>query len=670
MTSVSKKKRTVGTAVFLCLLAANLTYFALGLTKTGHNLENTIYSCVLLSIAYVVYLHRVDTESEIIKGAVSTAMFFAIPVFSVFSIWNYSPAGGHLFLFLQNCFLLLVLQGVLFLIIFRMTPVLILATGINWFLFLVDEIVLVLRKTPLVPADVTAFKTAMAVSGNYKFEITSNMITATCALILVIVCVICLPMEENIVGKHAGRMLKAGMRIGTLLFTCFLMIYISSWEREDYNADNFDVENMNVNNGTVLTFYLNYKEMIVEQPDGYDKDSVKAELAAYNDETNSAALDKSKLPNVIIIMDEAFSDLGIMGDLDTNKDPLEFCHRLVRQKNVVSGHLNVSVWGGSTCNTEFEVMTGNTLEMLPYGSIPYMQYVSENTDSLCSYFHKLGYTDIAIHPYWGQCWRRDTVYGEFGFNKFIDAEDFDPQASTKNISGIKIHEGVDFGKNLDYVRNYISDDESFSQIENQFEKKKEGEKLFVFNVTMQNHGGYLYHGDNYNQTVECGRVSDSRVNQYLSLVDKTDDALKHLIEYFNKVDEPTVILFYGDHQPGLGNNFYEEMFGHSYTQFTNNDFRLRYTVPYYIWANYKLKDVKYDEVSANYLSMVLKDAAGLPFDSWDTFRSKVFEKYPVMTARMIVDQYNVLSVRGALHSDLLDQYNRIQYYKLFQYDKK
>ncbi|HPF28980.1 MAG TPA: LTA synthase family protein, partial [Lachnospiraceae bacterium] len=121
--------------------------------------------------------------------------------------------------------------------------------------------------------------------------------------------------------------------------------------------------------------------------------------------------DNQTLPNVIIVMDEAFSDLSMLGDLQTNEDPLEYCHLLNQQDNVISGKMDVSVWGGYTCNTEFEVLTGNSLFLFNGFVIPYNNLISENTDSLCSYFHTLGYTNIAIHPFWGQCWRRDIVYG-------------------------------------------------------------------------------------------------------------------------------------------------------------------------------------------------------------------------------------------------------------------
>lgn len=650
------------------LLAGILVYYVACLDKNVSNTVKILISCILLVCGIVViprYIGQGNIRSRQ-KVMLSFITFFGVPLLMVGLLWNYTLTWTNILTYVQNAILIYIFQGVLFVIIFRIKPVMFVSIFVNWFFFLADEVVLVLRKTPLVPTDILSINTAMSVAGNYKFQLTARLILATVFSIIIAYAIYKLPLEKNMIGEQKISEL-IGYRIAVAAFTAILVIYVSGFQRDTFQKDNFDVENMNENVGIPLTFYLNSKEMVLQEPDGYGTSKAKAYLSEYQDETDSSvtasAGQSQENPNVIIIMDEAFSDLSILGDLELNTDPLKFCHSLEEDPDTISGKLNVSVWGGNTCNTEFEVLTGNTLEMLPYGSIPYMQYITENTDSICDYFHKLGYTNIAIHPYWGQCWRRDTVYNQIGFDKFIDAEDFDQESSTRNLKNITIHSGYDFG-DLDYVREYISDKESFQQIIHQFESKDAGEKLFLFNVTMQNHGGYLYDGDNFEYTVRSARYPAQTVSQYLSLVQKTDEALEYLISYFKEVSEPTVILFFGDHQPGLVSEFYETMFGHSYENFTISDYQKRYTVPYYIWANYDLNDVKYDQVSANYLSMVLKEAAGLPMDSWDNFRKSVYEEYPVLTSRLIMDKSGIRFNRGTVSDELLDKYAIIQYYKM------
>ncbi len=651
------------------LLIGIVCYYAVALDKTALSTWNIICSCIFILATMVLVNKTVFWEnwSKNVTTYVSFAVYLGGPLFMIQFIWNYTYTFGKTLVFVQNALLILILQGVLFVILNRVKPVMYVSIFINWFFFLADEVVLVLRKTPLVPTDILGFNTAMSVAGNYKFQITSRLVMATMFSIFLAVLIHKLPLWKNMIPKKKlSEMI--GFRIVIATVTAMIALYVSSFERERFQRDNFDVERMNENVGTLLTFYLNAKEVVLQEPDGYTKGKAKNYLSKFTDETESAdattAGPTKKNPNVIIIMDEAFSDLGVLGDLKLNQDPLEFCHKLEQDPNTISGKLNVSVWGGSTCNSEFEVLTGNTLEMLPYGSIPYMQYVTKKTDSICDYFHKLGYTNVAVHPYWGQCWRRDTVYKQIGFDQFIDAEEFDQEHDKKNTKNIAIHKGCDFG-NLDYVREYISDKQSFKQLINQYENKKPGEKLFLFNVTMQNHGGYLYDGTNLEYTIRSKKYPYRTLSQYLSLIDKTDEAFEYLVNYFKEVDEPTVIMLYGDHQPGLATDFYETMFKKNYDDFTIGDYQKRYTVPYYIWANYSLKDVpSHEQVSSNYLSTILKEAAGLPMDSWDNFRKSVRTKFPVLTSRLIVNANGQRFNRGTVEDELLDKYRIIQYYKL------
>lgn len=660
-----KKLQTVMMSMLVVLLISDICYYAIMMDKTALNTLNIVISCIfVLAAMLLVRMEELfEKWSEKTKTYMSFVVYFISPLLMVRFIWNYTYTFGRTINFLQNALLILILQGVLFVLVNRIKPVMYISIFMSWFLFLADEVVLVLRKTPLVPTDILGINTAMAVAGNYKFQITSRLMMATMFGIFLAVLIHKLPLRKNMIAmEKISKMI--GFRIMIAALTAVIVVYVSNLQRSQFRKDNFDVERMNENVGTLLTFYLNSKEMLLQEPDGYTKKKAKSYLEEYEDETASTQGPAKENPNVIIVMDEAFSDLSILGKLKLNQDPLKFCHSLEKDSNAITGKLNVSVWGGSTCNSEFEVLTGNSLEMLPYGAIPYMQYVTKKTDSICDYFHKLGYRNVAVHPYWGQCWRRDTVYKQIGFDEFIDAEKFDQEHNTKKTKHIAIHKGCDFG-DLDYIRDYISDKQSFKQVIHQFENKKPGEKMFLFNVTMQNHGGYLYDGTNIEYTTRSKKYPYNTLSQYLSLIDKTDEAFEYLVNYFKKVDEPTVIMFYGDHQPGLSTDFYETMFHKSYDDFTIGDYQKRYTVPYYIWANYPLKDVpSHEQVSTNYLSIILKEAAGLPMDSWDNFRKSVREKFPILTSRLIVNANGQRFDRGSVEDELLDKYKMIQYYKI------
>lgn len=658
-------RRFVGYAC-IGLVFVIFCYYIIGM---NHTIQNSIYifsAAALLCLAAGILYLDLNKTYKWIRESLPYVVFILYPLLTVALVWNYMPGKGRGLLFFENALFLYVLQGILMVILLRLKPVMYLSIGINLLLFTICEVVFVLRKTPLLPSDILSVKTAISVVGNYRFHVTPRLLLAMAFSWFMVIVTYQMPVEHCLMRKmkNGGR---AVVRQVMFSVTCVGVLIVASFQRADFQFDAFDKERMNQNLGTVLSFYLNCEGIFLEKPDGYSKEKAISYIQEYRDDTNDLAAfadnGNKQLPNVIMIMDEAFSDLSLLGDLELNCDPLAYIHEFQNRDDVIFGRMNVSVWGGNTCNTEFEVLTGNSMAFLPSGSIPYMQYVCKDTSSLCDYFHKLQYETIAIHPYWGECWNRNRVYPQIGFERFIDANQFDEDAKEAVLSSQKMHKGVDFG-DLEYVREYISDKESFRQVIRQFEQKKEGQKVFLFNVTMQNHGGYIYKGENMEYTVSSNRLGSAQANQYLSLLSKTDEAFQYLISYFENVKEPTVILFFGDHQPGLPRAIYEELFGRKYEEFTWKNYQERYMVPYYIWANYPLKQVSNGLTSANYLSLLLKQAAGLPLDSWDRFREDTMSRYPVLTSMLCVDASGHLMGRGEVTDEYLERYNLIQYYRI------
>lgn len=135
-------------------------------------------------------------------------------------------------------------------------------------------------------------------------------------------------------------------------------------------------------------------------------------------------------------------------------------------------------------------------------------------------------------------------------------------------------------------------------------KRQSAAPFYLFNVTVQNHGGYVGNRGFVDADVKCETegLTSSEVNQYLTLAKKSDEAFKMLIEYFEKVDEPTVIVMFGDHQPPLSNEFYSNIFGTDIAKFTPEQTATWYSTPYVIWANYDIEEKEDFNMSANYLS--------------------------------------------------------------------
>jgi phosphoglycerol transferase MdoB-like AlkP superfamily enzyme len=180
-----------------------------------------------------------------------------------------------------------------------------------------------------------------------------------------------------------------------------------------------------------------------------------------------------------------------------------------------------------------------------------------------------------------------------------------------------------------------------------FEQKTPGQPAFIFNVTMQNHGGYT---DSYPE-LESGVTTsyDSAVlAQYLSLMKLTDEALEELIDYFSQVDEKTVIVFFGDHQPS-------STVARVITGTTDSEDVTRYQVPYLVWANYEIESRTDCDTSLNYLAAQVLEAAGVPTSAYQNFLLELAETYPVLSA----------AGQTAAQDDALLTYRKLQYYNLF-----
>ena len=565
---------------------------------------------------------------------------------------------------------------------------------------LINHYVMLFRSTPFVPWDIFSIGTATSVASNYDFAPTAGVVVVTVIFIALIVLMHFL--DFRIKWKFRFRL------IPTVLGILVLCLFVNALQDEDFQTDNylypflFTPAYMTKVNGMAVTFAMDLKFVAVDKPDGYSRQKAKELLDSYtgaddnsdeaaasdnsttideeadidnannNAANNTAITDKSNYPNIIVVMDEAFSDLSVLGDFDTNTDYMPFVHSLEKgNENTITGYLNTSVCGGNTADTEFEFLTGNTMAFLPVGSIPYQQYIKSKTPSLASYLKSIGYATYAQHPYYGSGWNRDTVYPLLGFDNLSFMQDYSNQR---------------------FVRKYISDETSFDKIIETYENKPDGQPAFIFNVTMQNHGGYTdtYYG--FDNTVTADKLNNSALDQYLSLIKMTDEDLKSLIDYFSNVDEKTIVVFFGDHQPNdtvassvLAAN------GMDYNNLSNEELKLRYQVPYVIWANYDIDEATGEDTSVNYLAANVLKAAGVPTNDYQSFLLKLKEEYPIIsavrtdktagkTANKTSDKASnkasnksdtaTGSKKKQADSDMLNDYKILQYYRLFDWEDK
>lgn len=454
------------------------------------------------------------------------------------------------------------------------------------------------------PVDIFSTQTAMNVADNYNlFPIPAAILCSWCIFAAVLI-------FFAVLRRESGVKLNPNAKTRCIMLAiCLISVVGISFYAANLKTYHWDREGA-MYNGYILDFVSKFKEISVSEPDNYSTELIDQLADEYaTNKNNTTADENSKLPHIIVIMDEAFSDLSVLGEFSTNTEVAPFISSL--KENTVFGYALSSVYGGNTANSEYEFLTGNSLAWLSPNVVPYQQYIRSSTYSMVSYLKLLyDYTCIAMHPYQSSGWNRPSAYGDLGFDKCYFIEDF-PQEN--------------------YVRNYISDREMFEFLVETYEAEKEN-PLFLFGVTMQNHGGYEYVGENYTQHISLDEYGEQypEIEQYLSLLYETDKAVEYLITYFQNVDEDVIIVFFGDHQPSISDSFYQTI---SETTEDILDARQNlYKIPFFVWANYDIEEEYVECTSLNYLSSYVYDAAGIPLPAYNRFLRELEAIIPSINA--------------------------------------
>ena len=507
------------------------------------------------------------------------------------------------------------------------------------------------RGIPILASDLTIMGTAMNVVGNYKYSLD---LTRTITLLgLIAWCILLFRVKRLRLPKGKKR-ISAILGSAAICFASFwIMIYtpVMTVTPMHVTVNTFRPIKSYRKNGCVLTFMRSIQLMMIHKPDGYSANAAEEIAAPYRSKTSSG---NAKTPNVIAIMDEAFADLQAVGDFRTSEDVMPFYHSLT--KNTVKGFSYVSVFGGQTANTEFEFLTGLSKAFVPASATPYQLYIKSLLPGLTTHLGNQDYQGmLAFHPFRANGYNRDHVYPNLGFSDFISLKDLDVSASDK-------------------IRNFVSDAADFQVIIDQYEqaKKKSNAPFYLFNVTMQNHSGYDQDFDNLDMPISIEeKCDDPELKRYLNLIHHSDTALKSLIEYFSKQKDPTVIVFFGDHEPGLSNEVYSKILGKNVEKLSAEENMNLYKTPFLIWANYDIEEQENVNISMNYLSTLMLESTGMKLSPFNQFLLDIHKQIPVLTTNGYFGEdgsYYSLKDESSPYYESIRKYQILQYNDLF--DKK
>lgn len=490
-----------------------------------------------------------------------------------------------------------------------------------------------LKGEPLMPMDIFSYKEATMIAPNMNIQLDRGF---WFNLVFLILCI------ALVYGYQRFLLKPLPVRRRFLAVpAAFLAVLCLANLGNVKLRSRFDVVDIRYNqsynykyNGFMVASVMNMSGSRVKTPANYDQDYFQKVLQS-TEFNEKMMTDPEKLPNIIVLQMEAYSDPKLL-DPSLTFDPDPFATLEKYRDEMHSFHTMTSVLGGSTATTEFEFLTGFNMAHAPQGIMPFVQYMTKDRPSLVWDLQEIGYKTIGIHPNVGSFYSRDTAYPHLGFQQFLTLDDFqDPK----------------------YVGYYVSDQSTKDKIIETFENRDKEQPLFCFTVTIQNHGPYNLDGIDLAYGVKEGAVSlddtqNRELRNYGSNLQDESQMLADLLGYFSKQDEPVLVLAYGDHQATW-----------SWSKSLPDQQELqtaKYLTEGFFWANYPVDYEERPVIGANYLSPYLLEYAGVPLPEYYQLLYRQAEQ---------VLGYNPFFILNKDASVTLQPESKIESFALVQYDR-
>ena len=318
----------------------------------------------------------------------------------------------------------------------------------------------------------------------------------------------------------------------------------------------------------------------------------------------------NKKPNILFVQLEAFMDPTEVKGIKYSEDPIPNFRKLTQ--TFTHGMASAPTTGGGTVRTEFEVMTGNNIDYLTPGEIPYNTILkSKYYNSVATTLKSEGYKAHAVHNFQGNFYGRNNAYAKLGFDDFTSKE---------YMSNYELNE-----------REWVKDVILTKYIEKALDSTKDSD--LVYTVSVQGHSSYPTDAENYDFPIKVSGTLDQKVlNQmyyYVNQIKGTDDFIGELVDMVNKRDEDTIILFYSDHMPKL-------------KIFEDDDFYLdKYKAPFAFYANFDIEKYDIDEIESYELSSLMFKEAGLKYGPMERFNTYMKDN-PEFSKMQDLIEYDVL----------------------------
>lgn len=545
-------------------------------------------------------------------------------------LYNWFDVDNLLYPVYNVLFLYIVLQ-LLFCVFKKVTPGYVIVTIFLVVISVINNMKWVNLKECVTISDFEKISEAFQVAGEAEFSMFKDMWVCVLGGIALLVILILLDTKVFLGLKRQPVKMKT-CRI-TLLILMVILIPIIVIDAKGSAMAKLTESRSADKTGPIVYFVESIFTSYLDEP--YSTVEAQASYKEYVElgkKLVSTSLHTEK-PNIIVIMSEAFYDVNLFEDvLLYSEDPMAY-YKEIEEQSVASGNTMVNIYGGSTHFSEFEFLTGWNSKGMNSGSCPYKEYFNEEQPSFARYLQEQGYYTLAIHPYDSYFWNRKNAYPNMGFDKFIDR------------SWMKYTDKC----------GYISDDALTNEIIYRYEERQSNgeEPFFCFGVSIANHVAMINREEfentanhievAYSQSLTYSDRKLQRLKDYVGGISKSGEALKKLTDYFEKQDEPTVIVFFGDHAPNYAIDILR----------LSGKEELSYQTPYLIWANYELDSQKeksnLSDINVSYLSTYLMQILDMPLTDQNYYNIALQNMYPYET------RYAVCSSEGKNYDEFSQQ---------------
>ena len=482
------------------------------------------------------YLRRIaflNKYSLLFHALLSCGIVFVVEILSRRDFLSAcSFVGGHTGAFLFNAFIVFASLSLVYL--FRRRAFFrIIISGFWIILGIINGCILSNRVTPFGFTDLKCINDLFAMNNTNYFTAEEATIVVIGLGLFALFCAVLFIKGP----RYQGRIHKIVV-LASIVSVMFIGLPVTTSAAQNANvvASYFsNIAQGYENYGFIYGFSSSVVDRGMSKPDDYAEEHV-AEITDKVDSTKQeTTVTKDDAPNIICVLLESFCDPDEIKFLHYNDDPIPTFHKL--EENYSTGYLTVPVVGAGTANSEFEVLTGMSIQYFGTGEYPYKTILKKtDCESTAADLASIGYGTHAVHNNGGNFYSRVNAFSMMGFDTFTSKELMNIQTYTPNGS---------------WATDDILVDETIKTLDS-----TPNQPDFTYTITVGTHGDYpkeqVIENPKYTANGAFDEETRNQWTYYINQLNEVDTFMADLIDKVSKRDENTVIVFFGDHLPTMG----------------------------------------------------------------------------------------------------------------------